>query len=123
MKKVIEVNNEYIFPTNVWLNLYDEEGFYKGMLVGNSADMFSTINGEKRRAKKLIIATPTKVTIYEGDLDTKKSLDKIISHYGIDSKFKINLINVLNNYKNLIEDEKEINKVKILIKDAEKILK
>lgn len=123
MKKVIEVNNVYIFPTKVWLNLYDEEGFYKGMLVDNSADVINIINKEKVRAQKLIISTPNKVTIYEGDLDVKQSLDRIINHYGIDSKFKINLIQVLNNYKNLIDDEKEINKVKILIKDAEKILK
>jgi len=123
MKKVIEVNNVYIFPTNVWLNLYDEEGFYKGMLVDNSADVINIINKEKVRAKKLIVSTTNKVTIYEGDLDVKQSLDRIINHYGIDSKFKINLIQVLNNYKNLIDDEKEINRVKILIKDAEKILK
>lgn len=123
MKKVIEVNNEYIFPTNVWLHFYDEEGFYKGILVDNSADVINIINKEKNRAEKLIISTPNKVTIYEGSLDVRQSLDKIIGHYGIDSKFKINLINALNNYKNLIDDEKEINRVKILIKDAEKILK
>ena len=92
-------------------------------LVDNSADAMKIINKEKFRAKKLIISTLNKVTIYEGDLDVRQSLDKIIEHYGIDSKFKINLIKTLNNYKDLIDDEKEINRVKILIKDAEKILK
>ena len=122
MKKVIEINNEYIFPNKVWLHFYDNEGFYKGMLIDNSIDMKMMIEDEKERAIELIISTSLDTTLYKGDLNVEKGLNEIIKYFGIDSNFKKNLITTLNNYKNLMSDEKEIKKVNTLIRDAKRIL-
>ena len=122
MKKVIEINNEYIFPNKVWLHFYDNEGFYKGMLIDNSIDMKMMIEDEKDRAIELIISTSLDTTLYKGELSVEKGLHEIIKYFGVDSNFKTNLLTTLNNYKNLMSDEKEIKKVNTLIKDAKRIL-
>lgn len=122
MKKIIKLNNEFIFPRKLWLHFYDEEGFYRSVLISNSSELSTVINNEMSKAITLKISS-YRSTIYDGNLDFNKSLDSIVKYYGIDSDFKINLIDILYKYKNLIDDKKEIDNVNKIIKDAEKILR
>lgn len=125
MKKIIKLNNNYIFPDKLWLHFYDEDGFYSSVLVSNSNELTKMITKEFNKAILLKISTSSTLqsALYEGDLNIEKSIDSIVKYYGVDSDFKLNLIDILYKYKNLIDDKKEIDNVNKVIKDAEKILK